>query len=449
MVTSSDPMIDAQADAPRRDTMAPALRAGHGASNGGRARWRRRVLWAVTAGTITFNLWWYWRETRAVPRLATIAGWMAHQRYSEAEPALREHLRRYPDDGAARTMLARLLAARGDSRGCASELRRVPFWWPTKSEACYREGQTYLRIDRAREAEAAWLALVKHDLPHAPPSAIFQDACLDLLRLYAIEDRWEDAVPLIWNAYDQAASADRALWLIIRLRCELERVAQSETIVPLRRYVAADPEDGEALRALARAEQALGRWTEAARHFQLCLERHPNDARAWRDYLAMLRAQGDRDAFLAALGKAPAAAESEPQLWLYRGLDREWRGDLERAASLYRQAVARNPFVVEYHHRLALAEGRLRHGKAAAEHHQRAHQLREARGRLPELFMRYLDARHQRGGPAHESLATTLERLTLICKALGWTRAADACTEECTRAEKDWGGRRVDEPSKG
>ena len=120
-----------------------------------------------------------------------------------------------------------------------------------------------------REAEAAWLALVKQNPPHAPPPAIFQDACLELLRLYAIEDRWEDAAPLIWNAYDQAAPADRALWLIIRLRSELERIAPSETIVPLRRYVAADPEDGEALRALRAPSRpwAAGRTPQATFSF--------------------------------------------------------------------------------------------------------------------------------------------------------------------------------------
>jgi tetratricopeptide (TPR) repeat protein len=396
-------------------------------------------MWAVAAGAVGSLLGWYCRETRDVPSLATIAEWMAHQRYALAEPALREHLRRSPDDGEARTMLARLLAARGDSRGCAGELQRVPFWWPTKAEARYREGQSYLRIDRAREAEAAWLALVKHDLPR-PPSAIFQDACLELLRLYAIEDRWEDAAPLIWSAYDQAAPPDRALWLIIRLRSELERVAPSETIVPLRRYVTADPEDGEALRALARAEQALGCPAAAATHFRLCLARHPGDARAWRDYLAMLLAQGEREAFRAALARAPATATSEPQLWLYRGLDHEWRGDLEGAAGLYCQAVARNPCVVEYHYRLALAEGRLGCREEAAEHHRRARRLREARGRLPELLGRYLDTRDQHGGPARASLATTLERLTSTCQELGWPRAADACTEEHTRAEEGRGG---------
>ena len=209
MATASDRTLDARADAPWPHTTAPALR-------------RRPVMGiaAAAAAAIAISLglgWWYRREIRAVPSVTTIAGWMARQRYAEAEPALGEHLRRSPDDGEARIMLARLLAARGDARGCARELRRVPFWWPTKADALFREGQTYLRINRAREAEAAWLALVKQDTPHAPPSAIFQDVCLELLRLYAVEDRWEDAAPLIWNAYDRAVPSDRAPWLIIRM----------------------------------------------------------------------------------------------------------------------------------------------------------------------------------------------------------------------------------------
>jgi tetratricopeptide (TPR) repeat protein len=398
---------------------------------------------AAAAGAIAIALglgwWWYGRETQSVPSLATIAGWMTRQRYAEAELALREYLRRSPDDGEARTMLARLLAARGDARGCARELRRVPSWWPTKAEARFREGQTYLRIDRAREAETAWLALIQQDVPQAPP-AVFQDACLELLRLYAVEDRWEDAAPLIWIAYDRAAPADRALWLILRLRSELERLAHWETLALLRRYVAADPEDGEVPRALARAEQALGRPAEATGHFRLCLARHPDDARAWRDYLALLLAQGDRDGFLAALAQAPAAP-SEPQLGIYHGLEHEWRGDLEGAARLYRQAVARNPSVVEYHYRLALAERRLGRTEVAAEHLQRARDLREARRRLPGQFMRYLDVRGLSSGPAQASMAATaLEQLAATCTTLGWTRAAAACTAERTRAEQGWGG---------
>ena len=50
----------------------------------------------------------------------------------------------------------------------------------------------------------------------------------------------------------------------MRVRSELERVAPDETIKKLERYVAADPTDWEALRALAKAASALGRPAEAA-----------------------------------------------------------------------------------------------------------------------------------------------------------------------------------------
>ena len=61
-------------------------------------------------------------------------------------------------------MLARTLAAAGDYLGCARELHEVPYWWPQKAEALLREGQSYLLIDRAQDAERAWLEAIKHHL---------------------------------------------------------------------------------------------------------------------------------------------------------------------------------------------------------------------------------------------------------------------------------------------
>ena len=154
----------------------------------------------------------------------------------------------------------------------------------------------------------------------------------------------------------------------------------------------------------------------------------------------MLLSQGDREAFLAALARAPAAAESEPQLWLYRGLDLEWRGDLEVAAGLYRQAVARNPFVVEYHYRLALAEGRL------------------GAGRQPPstISAPASCARRGAGCPSCSGVISTRGTSAVALRRRRWRRpssasprharssaglrAADACTEERIRAEEGWGG---------
>src|SRR5262249_6944573 len=175
---------------------------------------------------------------------------------------LREHLRRAPHDGAARMMLARVLAARGDLAGCARELHQVPTWWPRKPEALYRAGQAYLRMDRARDAEAAWLAVIDAAPLHPADPAVFHDASQELLRLYAAEDRWDDAHVLLWKIYDLAAPADRPAVLAMRIRSELERIAPTASVPLLKRYVAADPADWEARRALANAERALGQRCE-------------------------------------------------------------------------------------------------------------------------------------------------------------------------------------------
>ena len=58
-------------------------------------------VWKLVAATLiaslaAFNIWWYWRDSRPLPDLKTIADWISHERYLEAEPALRERLRRRP-----------------------------------------------------------------------------------------------------------------------------------------------------------------------------------------------------------------------------------------------------------------------------------------------------------------------------------------------------------------
>ena len=133
------------------------------------------------------------------------------------------------------------------------ELDEVPFWCPQKAEALYREGQSYLSLDRARDAERAWLEVIKDDPLHPITPELYHDTCQELLKIYAIEDRWEDAYPIIWKSYDHADPVDHPVLLTMRMRPELERVSQKESIGVLTRYVVAAPDDWEALRALARA----------------------------------------------------------------------------------------------------------------------------------------------------------------------------------------------------
>jgi tetratricopeptide (TPR) repeat protein len=379
----------------------------------------------LVVGLSAFNAWWYWRDSRPLPDVNTISDWMSREQYPRAETALREILRRSPHEDLARMMLARALAGRGDVLNCARQLHEVPFWSPLKAEALFREGQSYLQIDRAQNAEAAWSQAIEDDPLHPVKPDLFHDICQALLNLYAIEDRWEDAYPVMWTAYEHGAPVDRPVLLTMRMRPELERVSPKESIAILRRYVAAAADDWEARRSLARAEQALSRPAEATSHFQACLAGGRDDVRAWRDYLAMLLEEGELDAFLSVLHKAPKSADSDAETWMFRGVAREKVEDWQAAAEHFRKAIEINPTVPKYYYRLAMAEERLGLRDQAMAHRKRNKEMNDARSQLPSAYANYfkaLNANH-----SHEpDLATACKHLALICDTLGWSRAAQA-----------------------
>ena len=421
-----DPVVAALPDC--GGAVAPARRARLGPDATARQRpapLRLLVVAVLIVGGIALYVWWYWRDMRAVADLRTIEIWIGNREYGLAGKELREHLRRNPRDGAARMMLARVLAASGDLAGCARELHQVPTWWPRKAEALYREGQAYLLIDRARDAEAAFLAVINPELLHPADPAVFHDASQELLSIYATEDRWDDAHVILWKVYDRATPAYRPTVLAMRIQSELERIARTESVKALRRYAAADPEDWEARRALANAELALGQRSEALRDMRDCLDARPEDPRVWRDYLTMLQSLGERDAFNAVLAGVPATAETEPDLWIFRGQARERAGDWAAAAPYYRQALKLNPNLLIAHYRLATIEGRLGDSAQAAAHRKRWQELHEARSELRQAFGEYFDAQKRLANDSPE-LLTSIERLASICQTLGWSRAAES-----------------------
>jgi len=179
---------------------------------------------------IGFNAWWYWRDVRPVPDIKTIEALMSRKQYVQAESALHERLRRSRQDGDARLLLARTLAAQGDTQGCALQLREIPYWWPTKAEVLFHEGLTYLLADRAKNAETCWLAVIKDDPLHPSPPEITHAANHQLLGLYAAENRWDDVAEIIWETMTEPtqpttslswACASKANWSDSPLRLRL------------------------------------------------------------------------------------------------------------------------------------------------------------------------------------------------------------------------------------
>jgi tetratricopeptide (TPR) repeat protein len=385
------------------------------------------VVTVLVVAVAAFNVWWYWRDTRPLADRATVARWMSEEHYAKAEVALREHLRRAAHDGDVMIMLARAKAARGDLLGCARQLHDVPYWWPQKAEALYREGQSYFQIDRAQDAERAWRLLINDDPLHALSEGLYQDACMALLKLYAIEDRWEDGYPVIWNAYDRASGSDERLkWLTMRMNAELERVAPKESITQLTRYVAADAGDWEALRALARAELAVGQIAEAERHFRDCIKARPHDVRAWHGCLNLLLDQGELERYLAVLGIPPRLADNDPETWYFRGVASEKASDLSMAASHFRKAIELNPFLGKCYYRLAMAEERLGLHEEAVSYRKKSTEIHEARARFPAAYSECFAGLVSREPGSNKDSATAARRLAAICDILGWARAAQA-----------------------
>ncbi len=398
----------------------------------GVGRWLSRLAFlGLLAGLAAFNAWWDWRESQPLASGQAIETWIASGQYDRAEAALRERLRRAPHEVEARVTLARTLAAHGDMVGCARELDRVPYWSPRRPEALFRAAQAFLAADRARDAESSLRALLDDDPLHPPDPGLYHDASQELLKILAAEDRWEDAYPIIWKAFDHSAPADRPLVLTMRIRSELERVAPAETIKVLRKYLAADPSDFEALRALARAELALGRRAEAVRDMESCLHARPDDPRAWSDYLDMLQSLGEQEAFVTNLARVPPSADSKAEIWALRAQSRERAGDLEGASRNYREALKRNPNLSNAHYRLAIIEERLGHREAAAAHRKRWQALRDARTRLPQAGRDYQAALAAASAPNASPadlarLRAASCRIAAIWADLGVNRAAEA-----------------------
>jgi Flp pilus assembly protein TadD len=381
--------------------------------------------WIFAVALLALNVWWAWREVRPVADLPVINNWLSQGRLTEAEWALRERLRRSPHDGAASALLGRVLATRGDSLGCARALHQVPFWWPTKGEMLFLEGQAVKSIGRMSDAEIAWKELTEFDPLHPMPDALVAKAVVELLELYALEERWEEARQLIWKAYDRADPPDRPALLVMRMRTELERIAPAASVVKLRKFVAAAPDDWEARRALALAEHATGHDAEATRLILNCLESRPADPHGWRDYLKLLYDQGDSDGMSRALARVPAAAANDPEVLRYRANAQDRQGDWAGAAGTYRILIEKQPANAEFLYRLAAAEERLGEREPARKHRDASLAIRAARGDLNEAFQAYLEV-SQADHPDPKALAAAVVRLATLCETLSWKREAEA-----------------------
>ena len=428
-------------------------------------------FWVSSIGLIGFNGWIFTRDFRPVPDSKAIENSLWPKRFDgrgapiefksgkvpaldrsrliSAERDLREILRRSPNDGEARVLLARVLEAKEDPLGCARELHEVPDWWPKKTLALESEALAWQKIHRARPAVEAWSRLVSPDPNHPPSLELFDRAANALLGIYAYEERWDEAKALLWKYYQISPSDDHPTILIMRMRLESDRIAPEAAVERLRLYVAADPEDFDARRPLAVAEQAIGRSVEALEHARACIGGQPDDPRSWIAALKVAFEQGEEAALTDWAKKAPTKSasfrydglsrEQTPiltaaddaflaEIHYYRGLAFERVSNWRSAAEAYRESVRLRPYREEYHFKLAGVEQILGRTASAQAHRARNLSLRATRKKLRDAYSDYIDASRESrdAGGATPKLLDSIRRLAEFCRALDYPRAAEA-----------------------
>jgi tetratricopeptide (TPR) repeat protein len=321
--------------------------------------------------------------------------------------------------------LARILATRKDYPACADVLHGVPNWWPVKAEALFLEAQVDKMLSRASDAEAAWLACMSDDPQHPVPPRFFHGAARELVGLYVLESRLDEARRTLWKAYDNSLPVERPGILLMRLRAELDRISHAEAVSKLRLFVQTNPIDCDARRALAYEEMVNGNGDAADRHINLCLKARPDDAQIWRVRLAIYYERGDRESLTEAINQLPASADDLAEIWKYRGLIRQGTNDLAGAAEAYRRASELDAANPEYLYNLGMVEKALGQADEARDHVKRSQSLRAAYTAMNDAYVEFVKVSESRPArdPAYRS---AVERMAKVCEQLGWVREADA-----------------------
>ncbi len=401
----------------------------------------RPVYWPLVVSLILLNAWWSW-EARPHPDLKDVERWIAQDADVDVrsaawwkfwrEPhnnegairALERMASESPNDARVRNLLGRAYGAKNDYLHAAEQWRAVPFWSPLKPEALYGEALTWPLLKRMRDAEIAMLAYLQVDPNHPSARPRAPQVTQWLLNKYAIQDRWDEARVLIWQAYDESLGAlERRSWLELSLKTQIERSLPSATLIHAREWIAADPDDWHARRALARAANAEKLYGEADREIRTCVAAKPTDPVVWGDWVEMLRIREDFDGIASLLAKCPTEADADPRILMARGRLKRQERDFAAAADLFARAVEKTPSDPDAHNSLALALQLVGKTKEAEVHRRRHAELEETSKEIAAAVNAFKDATE--AVPLKPAdVKTSMLRLSQACRMMGWERDA-------------------------
>ncbi|WP_152053721.1 FG-GAP-like repeat-containing protein [Tautonia marina] len=267
-------------------------------------------LFFVVSAAAGFAIWWHSQTVHLRTELERARAELDAGRIASARGRLVRLSGTWAANGEVDYVLGMSEHALGNVEAALRAWRRVPHGSPFAGQAAL--GRAIVEMDRGRlaEAEAAAVSGLVRSGPSAPGLRQF------LVELLWHQDRLEEARSLLeanWKEYEEAEGADSSP-AITTLRRHLVldlnpfSVERAQTV--LDRSGQAAPDDDRVWLGQANLAIRDGRYEEALRWLDACLERRPDDPAVWRSALELGLASHRLELTREALNHLPAAGVS-------------------------------------------------------------------------------------------------------------------------------------------
>jgi tetratricopeptide (TPR) repeat protein len=312
---------------------------------------------------------------------------------------------------------------RGDLQGFIQVLDRVPDDAPDKPRALLEQALAYRQMADGVAFEKTIANCLARERRLQSPTEATIGAWSILIDHYLMQERWDEARDLFWNLVRVAPDPVRKKHVLLRMLApDDERYDLSEMIAWHEKFVAQNPGDADAQRALGLNLARIGRMEEARQHLGACARAHPETSRFVDSWVWFLLMAGDVEQAAEILDSLPEEFDQIDSFWMHRGRCHELRGAWSESARCFRKAVALSPHRLDANNRLAQALRITGSAREAAQQSEIAKQIAEAKRNL--LNTRE-DLLRQNAEPDSHACA----RLAELCRTLGMTKEAEAWSE--------------------
>jgi tetratricopeptide (TPR) repeat protein len=293
------------------------------------------------------------RAFEAAPDLGTICALARQGRFDPAQELTARYLQAFPGDNRARLLMAQLAMDRPDARPqiALDHLGRIRTTTPKEAAVVrFSVGKALYQQKRYDLAETCWNEALELD-------PIVPEAGWALIDLLDFEGRTEEAHRLGMRLFEvEPDPRDRVRLLLEMSRLDIDRVAPGSAVQVFEPVWRQHPAYVPLALAVGLALMRNSQTAEGIVVLRDALQRRPDSAEAWDDWLTGLDEGFQPDLLRQEFARLPQSLAADPRFAKHEGKVAQGDRDWPRAVNAYRRASVFEPFngVVLYRLRMAL-----------------------------------------------------------------------------------------------